>query len=106
MTGTLADIAERAQEARIRPPAVTVVGPVAALAGSALRWFERAPLHGKRVAVTRARAQASGLAADLQRLGAEVVEVPSIRIEPRIDSGRRCAMPSTRWAAASTTCCA
>ena len=84
VTGTLADIAERAQEARVRPPAVTIVGRVAAMR-ERLAWFERAPLHGKRVAVTRARAQASGLAADLERLGAEVVEVPSIKIEP-IDS--------------------
>jgi uroporphyrinogen III methyltransferase/synthase len=64
---------------------VTVVGRVAALRDR-LAWFEQAPLHGKRVAVTRARAQASGLAARLERLGAEVIEVPAIRIEPRIES--------------------
>jgi uroporphyrinogen III methyltransferase/synthase len=85
VSGTLADIAERAEEAGVRPPAVTVVGRVAALRDR-LAWFEQAPLHGKRVAVTRARAQASGLAARLERLGAEVIEVPSIRIEPRIES--------------------
>jgi uroporphyrinogen III methyltransferase/synthase len=85
VSGTLADIAERAHEARVRPPAVTVVGTVAA-SKERLGWFELAPLHGKRVAVTRARAQASGLAANLERLGAEVVEVPAIRIEPRIES--------------------
>jgi uroporphyrinogen III methyltransferase/synthase len=85
VTGTLADIAERAREAQVRPPAVTIVGAVAALR-ERLAWFEHAPLHGKRVAVTRARAQASGLAANLERLGAEIVEVPAIRIEPRIDS--------------------
>ena len=85
VSGTLADNAERAADAHVRPPAVTVVGRVAALR-ERLAWFERAPLHGKRVAVTRARAQASGLAADLQRLGAEIVEVPAIRIQPRIDS--------------------
>ena len=83
VTGTLADIAELAREARVRAPAVTIVGRVAALR-ERLTWLELAPLHGKRVAVTRARAQASGLAADLERLGAEVVEVPSIRIEPRL----------------------
>ena len=83
--GTLADIAERAREAQIRAPAITVVGRVAALRES-LGWYELAPLHGKRVAVTRARAQASGLATGLERLGAEVVEVPSIKIEPRIDA--------------------
>ncbi len=52
----------------------------------ALAWLERRPLHGRRVIVTRARAQGSGLAATLRELGAEVVELPAIRIEPRIDS--------------------
>ncbi|MDP9134609.1 MAG: uroporphyrinogen-III synthase, partial [Actinomycetota bacterium] len=51
--------------------------------GDTLAWLERRPLHGKRVAVTRARAQASGLAARLRELGAQVVETPAIRIEPR-----------------------
>ena len=60
-------------------------GPVAARR-EALAWLERRPLHGRRVVVTRARAQASGLAATLRALGAEVVELPAIRIEPRIDS--------------------
>jgi uroporphyrinogen III methyltransferase/synthase len=85
LTGRLADIAARAGGAAIRPPALTVVGSVAALR-ERLAWFERAPLRGRRIAVTRARAQASGLAASLEHLGAEVVEVPSIRIEPRLDS--------------------
>ena len=48
-----------------------------------IAWLERRPLHGEVVAVTRARAQASGLAARLRELGAEVVETPAIRIEPR-----------------------
>ena len=85
VTGPLEEIASLAREAGIGPPAVTVVGPAAAMR-ERLAWIERAPLHGKRVAVTRARAQASGLAASLADLGAEVVEVPSIRIEPRIES--------------------
>ena len=58
--------------------------PVAALRDR-LAWLERAPLFGRRVAVTRARAQASGLARRLEELGAEVVEAPAIRIEPRAD---------------------
>jgi uroporphyrinogen III methyltransferase/synthase len=66
----------------VRPPAITVVGPVAELRDT-LAWVERRPLHGEVVAVTRARAQASGLAARLRELGAEVVETPAIRIEPR-----------------------
>nr|MBA2505770.1 uroporphyrinogen-III synthase [Thermoleophilaceae bacterium] len=82
VTGPLADIAERASDARLKPPALTIVGPVAALR-EGLAWFEQRPLHGKRVAVTRARAQLSGLARRLELLGAEVVEAPAIRIEPR-----------------------
>ena len=55
----------------MRPPAITLVGEVAAL-HERLAWFERRPLFGRRVVVTRARAQASGLAARLGELGAEV----------------------------------
>jgi uroporphyrinogen III methyltransferase/synthase len=82
VTATLADVAERVSEAGLRPPAITVLGPVAGLRDT-LAWLERRPLHGQVVAVTRARAQASGLAARLRELGAEVVEAPAIRIEPR-----------------------
>jgi uroporphyrinogen III methyltransferase / synthase len=82
VTAPLGDIGERVVEAGITSPAVIVVGPVVALRDT-LAWLERRPLHGKRVAVTRARAQASGLAAKLHELGADVVETPAIRIEPR-----------------------
>ena len=82
VTAPLADIAERVTDAGIRPPAIAVVGQAAALRET-LAWLESRPLHGRRVAVTRARAQASGLAARLRSLGAEVVETPAIRIEPR-----------------------
>ena len=84
VTGTLADIAARAEQAGIRPPAVTLVGPVARLRGE-LEWLERRPLFGRSVVVTRARAQVSGLAARLTDLGAAVVETPAIRIQPRAD---------------------
>ena len=73
---TLADVAEKA--AGIKAPAVTLVGPVAALRDD-LAWLEQRPLHGRTVAVTRARAQASPLAARLRELGAEVIEAPAIR---------------------------
>jgi len=82
VTAPVSRIAERAAEVGIRPPAITVVGPVTDLHDT-LAWLERRPLHGQAVAVTRARAQASGLAARLRALGAEVVEAPAIRIEPR-----------------------
>jgi uroporphyrinogen III methyltransferase/synthase len=78
VTATLATIGEAA--AAVRPPAVTVIGAVAALRDE-IAWLERRPLHGVRVAVTRARAQAGGLADRLRDLGATVVESPVIRIE-------------------------
>ncbi len=78
VTGTVGTIAGIAAEAGIKAPAVTVVGAVASLRDE-LRWFEDRPLFGRTVAVTRARAQASGLARRLRTLGAEVVETPTIR---------------------------
>jgi uroporphyrinogen III methyltransferase/synthase len=79
VTAPLARIAEVA--AALPAPAITVVGEVARLREH-LTWFERRPLHGRRVVVTRARAQASGLRARLEELGAAVTEAPAIRIEP------------------------
>jgi uroporphyrinogen III methyltransferase/synthase len=77
---TLATIAERVREEGVRPPSITLVGPVAELRDEGLRWFEERSLAGRTVAVTRAREQASSLAARLRALGAEVVETPAIRI--------------------------
>jgi uroporphyrinogen III methyltransferase/synthase len=77
----LAGIAEVATDEGLRAPAVTVIGPVAAL-HEQLEWFVPGPLSGLAVAVTRARAQSSGLARRLRELGAEVVESPAIRIVP------------------------
>ena len=89
---TLGGIAARVEAEEIRPPAITLVGPVAELRET-IAWFERRPLHGEVVAVTRARAQASGLAERLRELGAEVVETPAIRIEPRpVDGDLRAAI--------------
>ncbi len=82
---TLGTLAEAVAREQVRAPALVVVGAVAARR-DALAWLERRPLHGRRVVVTRARAQSSGLAATLRELGAEVVELPAIRVEPRLDS--------------------
>jgi uroporphyrinogen III methyltransferase / synthase len=82
---TLGTIAEAVAREEVKAPALIVVGPVARRRQQ-LAWLEHRPLHGRRVVVTRARAQASGLAATLRGLGAEVVELPAIRIEPRIES--------------------
>jgi uroporphyrinogen III methyltransferase/synthase len=75
--GTLATIAELAAAAAVKPPSVTVVGPVAAL-GKELAWLRRGPLAGTSVVVTRPKAQASGLAGSLRDLGARVVEAAVI----------------------------
>ena len=81
LLSTLAEVAERAAAEGIRAPAITLVGPVAAL-HERLGWLERRPLHGRSVAVTRARPQASALAARLRELGATVVEAPAILTRP------------------------
>jgi uroporphyrinogen III methyltransferase/synthase len=84
LEGTIADIAERVAAAGFKPPAVAVIGGVVGLRRE-LAWFERRPLFGKRIVVTRTRAQAGALAQGLQALGAEVIEVPTIRIDPPSD---------------------
>ena len=81
ISGTLLSIAADAAVAGVKAPALTVIGAVAALR-ERLAWFEARPLAGATVAVTRARAQASELAARLAALGAAVIEAPAIRIVP------------------------
>ena len=80
VTAPLGEIAERARQARVRPPSILVVGGVASLADS-LAWYERLPLFGLRIGITRASKLASTLAADLADLGAEVVEISVV--DPR-----------------------
>jgi uroporphyrinogen III methyltransferase / synthase len=84
VTATLGTIAATVEREAIKAPALIVVGKVAARR-EGLAWLERRPLHGRTVVVTRARAQASGLAKTLRGIGANVVELPAIRIESRID---------------------
>lgn len=81
LTGTLADIAERAEQAQFKAPAVIVIGKVVGLRDR-LNWFETKPLFGRRVVVTRTRDQASELSRRLEELGAEVLEIPTIKILP------------------------
>ena len=87
VTGTLENIAEKVAEANLKPPAITVVGDVVALRGAGLDWYERRPLFGRRVVVTRARAQAGELSQELEDLGAEVHEFPTIEIRSPEDFG-------------------
>ena len=79
--GTLSDIARQVKLKGIGAPAVIVIGDVAGL-GTKLDWFEKRPLFGKTVLVTRAREQASTLTALLENEGARVIESPLISISP------------------------
>jgi uroporphyrinogen III methyltransferase / synthase len=85
VTAPLAELPEAVAEAGIAPPAIILTGAVAARRET-IAWLERRPLFGLRVVVTRARAQASGMAATLTALGADVLELPAIRVVPRVDS--------------------
>lgn len=84
LQGTVADLAQRAKQEGLGPPAVLVVGKVVALR-ERLDWLKSLPLWGKRILVTRAREQASSLAQSLRTLGAQAVEFPTISVEPPTD---------------------
>ena len=84
LTGRLSDIAQKARASDFKAPAVAVFGEVVGLRDS-LNWYEKRPLLGKRIVVTRTRKQASVLSDKLQALGAHVIELPTIRIEPPSD---------------------
>ena len=81
LVGTIADIAGKAKAANLKSPAITVVGGVVSLRDK-LRWFDKRPLFGKRVVITRAREQASDFADLLKENGADVIEFPTIEIVP------------------------
>jgi len=84
LTGTLENIGKQVTEAEFEAPAVAVFGDVVALRKD-LNWYERRPLSGKRIVVTRTRKQAGALTSQLRALGADVFELPTIRIEPPTD---------------------
>ncbi|MEM9883188.1 MAG: uroporphyrinogen-III C-methyltransferase [Planctomycetota bacterium] len=83
--GTLADIAEEVKRSGVSSPAIIVVGKVAALDEPGLDFFTARPLFGQRVLVTRTRHQASELREALAELGAEVIEAPTLELEPPED---------------------
>ncbi len=84
LTGTLGTLGDLIRAANLKPPATIVIGDVVRLREK-LNWFERLPLFGKRVAVTRARGQADALSSRLSELGAETVGIPTIEILPAED---------------------
>ena len=81
LTGTLENIAQRVAAAGFEAPAVAVFGEVVSLREN-LNWYEKRPLFGRRIVVTRTRNQAGALSEELRALGADVIELPTIRIEP------------------------
>ena len=81
VTATLATLADASARKGIGAPAVIVVGECAGLRAH-LKWVERAPLFGRTIVVTRSRAAAPEFATALRRLGAEVVEFPTIETAP------------------------
>ncbi len=86
LTGTLENIASKVKEKGFKAPAVIIVGEVVNYREK-LRWFEqKRPLLGKKIIITRARAQASGLVEKLSSLGAECIEAPTIKIIPPYDN--------------------
>ncbi len=86
LTATVGDLPARARAADLRPPAVVIVGRVVDMREQ-LAWFERRPLFGQRIIVTRPAGQAGELSARLAELGAEPIECPTIAIAPPTDPG-------------------
>ncbi|MEO8097005.1 MAG: uroporphyrinogen-III C-methyltransferase [Acidobacteriota bacterium] len=84
ITGTLATLPGLIAERKLRPPATIVIGEVVSLRDR-LNWFERLPLFGQRIIVTRDRRQSRDLAEPLEELGAEVIALPVIEICPPVD---------------------
>lgn len=81
VTGTMANIAEVVVAANFSAPAVCIMGGTVTLREK-LRWFDNKPLFGQRIVVTRTRTQAGDLSRRLKELGADVFELPTIRIAP------------------------
>jgi uroporphyrinogen III methyltransferase / synthase len=86
--GTLATIADIVHKQKISAPAITIIGDVVKLREK-LNWFERRPLFGQRIVVTRTREQASQLSKQLSDLGAEVLEIPTIKLVPPTEDRRQ-----------------
>jgi uroporphyrinogen III methyltransferase / synthase len=84
LIGDLQSITRRIAESGFEAPAVAIFGEVVALR-ERLSWYEIRPLFGKRIVVTRTRRQAGVLSEQLRLLGADVIELPTIRIEPPSD---------------------
>ncbi len=83
VAGTAATLADLAEKSGLAAPAIIFVGDVVKN-HKAIDWFERLPLFGRRVAITRTRDQNSELREKLETLGAEVLELPLIRVTKEV----------------------
>lgn len=84
VVGTIADLPEKVAQAKLGPPALTIIGKVVSLRET-MNWFESRPLFGQTIVVTRTRQQASDLTRKLAELGANVIEAPTIELKPAAD---------------------
>jgi uroporphyrinogen III methyltransferase/synthase len=84
ITGTLADIADIAEAQNFKSPAVGVIGHIINEMKN-IEWYEKRPLKGKRIVVTRSQEQAAELVNKLSELGADVIELPVLKICDPVD---------------------
>lgn len=98
--GTLETLPGLIHQRRLKPPATIIVGDVVRLRRK-LSWFEKLPLFGKKIVVTRAAEQAGALSSMLHQLGADVIELPTIEIRPASDysaiDGAIARLPEYDW---------
>ncbi len=85
VSGTLATIADRIERADLKPPATVIIGEVVAL-HDRFNWFEKLPLFGQKIVVTRSSDQAAEFSEQLRSLGADAIELPVISIQPPEDA--------------------
>ncbi|HEV8498487.1 MAG TPA: uroporphyrinogen-III C-methyltransferase [Gemmatimonadaceae bacterium] len=85
VTATLSTLSDAMQREGLSAPVITIIGPVVSLRDE-IAWFDRRPLFGKRIVVTRARTQSASLSERLSACGADVIEMPATRVE-RADDG-------------------
>lgn len=81
VSGTIAEVASKADEACLEPPCIVITGAVAAEYPTAA-WFEKLPLYGKRLLLTRPEDQQESLSAAFEALGADVIRFPTTEIVP------------------------
>jgi len=84
VTGTITTLPQAVTDAKIGPPAITIIGQVVEMRRT-INWFETRPLFGQTIVVTRTREQASDLSARLEELGARVIEAPTLELVPPAD---------------------